>query len=405
MRSSVRIVVVLSTTMMLVAGAHAQEQLGSGSAQSSYAGGWTFTPSFGLSETYDDNISLSGVNTFENVNNDYVATYFPGADLHYGGKHTTWDTGYTGSFLQYQTFSNLNRWNQHAHVDLRRQETLRWKWYGRGNVQAMPSTDAIELGGIPFRHTGATTADARAGVSYDFSARDGVSTAVNYQRISFDRPDDPRVFLRGGRVFESMNGWRHKISSRTAFGADYSYRRALVAGDLETFNLHTVQAAVDHDLDASWSVSGAAGLVYLESTATINGRTGPAWRIAVERHRASRTFHARYMRTYIPSFGFGGTIQNQEAGVGYRTPLFNNRRVYLDTSMVFRNDTPLTTEFQTLPLRSLRGYATVGWSPQPWVRMEGFYTHLSQSSLVAGGRLDRNRIGFQIVTSKPMRID
>jgi hypothetical protein len=59
----------------------------------------------------------------------------------------------------------------------------------------------------------------------------------------------------------------------------------------------------------------------------------------------------------------------------------------------------------TLPLRSLRTFSSFGWLVQRWVRIEGFYSRLSQSSLIAGGRLDRNRIGIQIVTSKPMRID
>ena len=42
--------------------------------------------------------------------------------------------------------------------------------------------------------------------------------------------------------------------------------------------------------------------------------------------------------------------------------------------------------------------------PQPWIRLEGFYSRVQQSSLRAGGQLTRNRIGFQIVTSKPVRL-
>ena len=46
----------------------------------------------------------------------------------------------------------------------------------------------------------------------------------------------------------------------------------------------------------------------------------------------------------------------------------------------------------------------LGFAPQPWVRMEVFYTRVDQTSLRAGGRLYRNRVGFQIVTSKPVRV-
>jgi hypothetical protein len=57
-----------------------------------------------------------------------------------------------------------------------------------------------------------------------------------------------------------------------------------------------------------------------------------------------------------------------------------------------------------LPLRSLLTYSIVGWEPQNWVRLEAFYARTQQSTLRPGGEVDRNRVGFQIVTSKPMRV-
>ena len=63
-----------------------------------------------------------------------------------------------------------------------------------------------------------------------------------------------------------------------------------------------------------------------------------------------------------------------------------------------------TNTIEQLPLRSFRTHTLLGWEPQPWVRLEGFYSRVQQRSLRAGGQLSRNRIGFQIVTSKPVRI-
>ena len=57
-----------------------------------------------------------------------------------------------------------------------------------------------------------------------------------------------------------------------------------------------------------------------------------------------------------------------------------------------------------LPLRSLLVYSIVGWEPQRWVRIEGFYARAQQSTLRPGGDVNRNRVGVQIVTSKPMRM-
>jgi len=402
MTRTTRITIVLSA--LLTAGVTAQEQLGSGGLQPSYRGGWTFTPTMGFAETYDDNISLFGRGSAEQQNDDFISTIFPGADLHFGGKHTTLDSGYSGSFLNYTTFSVLNRWDQRARVEIKRQETARLKWGGRASMAMMPTTDLIELGGIPFRHTGATTSDMRGGVEYALTARNSLSASINRQVINFDRPEEVRAFLRGGRVLEMIEGWRHKVSGRMALGADYTYRRATVVDDPEPFNIHTTEAAIDYEISPSWTFSGAAGMVHLQATQLTTPKTGPAWRLRIERHRQRRTFHAGYIRSYIPSFGFGGTIQNQEIGVGYRTPLFGSRRLYLDTSGVFRDNDPLTNTVQQLPLRSLRTHTAIGWEPQPWVRLEGFYSLVQQSSLRAGGRLSRNRIGFQIVTSKPMRM-
>jgi hypothetical protein len=397
-------VAVLSVALTYAATGHAQERLSGGSPTQTYGPGWTFTPTFGFAETYDDNISLFGRGSAESQNDDFVQTYFPAADLHYTGKHTRFDVNYTGSFLDYRTFDSLNRWDQRGRFELRRQESAHFKWFTQASAAMMPSTDIIELGGIPFRHTGARTGDVRGGWEYTLGRRSTLSSTANYQVIDFDRAPDVRAVLRGGHVFESLTAWRRKVDEHLSIGADYSFRRATVVGDLNSFNIHSTAAAVDYDLSSTWTFSGSGGMVYLESTPTTASRTGPAWRLAIERHRGSTSFHVGYLRSYIPSFGFGGTIQNEEIGAGYRTALFHSRHWYLDNSAVFRNDTPLTDTFEQLPLRSLRTYSIVGWEPQGWVRFEAFYARVQQTSLRAGGQLFRNRVGFQIVTSKPVRV-
>jgi hypothetical protein len=403
MTKYVRMLVVLS--LVMAPPLSAQEKLSSGSPTQSYGPGWTFTPTFGVSETYDDNVSLFGRNFFEERNDDLVTTYFPAADLHYSGKHTRFDTSYSGSFLSYRTFSDLNRWDQRGKVELGRQETAHFKWFSRVNAAVMPSTDLVELGGIPYRHTGARTFDARGGGDFVTGPHDNISSTFNYQIVDFDRPaGDVATYLRGGHVAESITTWRHGLDKHLAVGTDYSFRRARVVGDAESFTIHTVAGAVDYELSPTWSFSGGGGIVYLQSTSFTDARTGPAVRLALDRHRGTSAFHVGYLRSYIPSFGFGGTIQNEEVGAGYRTALFGSRHWYFDNSAVFRNDTPLAGTFQQLPLRSLRTYSIVGWEPGRWVRIEGFYAHLQQTSLRAGGQLSRNRVGFQIVTSKPVRV-
>ena len=59
------------------------EQLGSGAPTVDYRAGWTFTPTVGMAETYDDNVTLFGLGTADTLNNDYVTSFFPSADLHF----------------------------------------------------------------------------------------------------------------------------------------------------------------------------------------------------------------------------------------------------------------------------------------------------------------------------------
>jgi hypothetical protein len=408
-----RIACIVAVGMALLARpTGAQERLGTGAPEQQYRAGWTFTPTVGVAETYDSNVSLFSK---EHIGNeDYIATVSSGADVHFTGKHSTVDMGYSGSFLDYREFSALNRWDQRGRFEVKQQQTERFSWFGHATAAVLPSTDLVELGGIPYRSTGAKTVDGRAGAEYLFGAHDKFSSAISYQEVSFDRPDAVGDVLRGGRIFETNDTWRHRINERLALGGNYSFRRALISGGIEPFDFHTTEAAIDYELSPLWSFKGSAGVVYLQETSGTPSRTGPAFSASLNRMRAGTTFHVGYLRTFIPSFGFGGTVEGQDVGVGFRTPLFHARRLYLSSSAIFRDNQPLTGivvsadpatgVVEQLPLRSLRVHTILGWQPQPWARLEVFYSLVQQTSLHVGGYIDRNRVGFQIVTSKPMRM-
>ncbi len=170
--------------------------------------GWTFTPSFGFSGTYDDNVTLSGQTGFEPPNdvsnNDLISVYTPQADLTFLGRRTRLNAGYGGSLLDYRTFSIFNRWDQHAQVGLRRTETQRVSWDVQGSVTLTPSTDALDFDGVPFSHTGAR-----------------VGQRPRHRRIQADParlPVDgaawPAGDLRSGRT-ASLSPRRRDRSSRT----------------------------------------------------------------------------------------------------------------------------------------------------------------------------------------------
>ena len=400
-----RQLLVIASIAALAVRASAQEGVATTGSAPTSRPGWTLTPSFGVAETYDDNISMFGVRTAEESNNDVIATYSPSADLHYTGKHSDFGVGYAGSFLAYRSFSGLNSWDQRGRITMKRQESERLTWSVVGNAAAVPTTDAVDLGGIPFRRAGTTIANASSTVDYRIDARNDINGSFGLQYVKFDHTELPGGFEPGGRAIDATGGWRHHLSARLAAGADYGIRRAITLGDTTPFTIHSVEGAADYEVSPSWSLSGSAGVVVVQQTFETQGRTGPAWRFTAMRHGSSITMQVSYLQSYIPSFAFGGTIKSQELGFGMHVPLFHSRHWYTDQSAMFRDDQPLTDLVNQLPLRSLRTNSVIAWMPQPWVRIEGFYARAQQTSLQVGGQMYRNRIGFQIVTSKPVRIE
>jgi len=107
-----------------------------------------------------------------------------------------------------------------------------------------------------------------------------------------------------------------------------------------------------------------------------------------------------YSRSFVPAFGFGGTTQNEQLTSSLTLPF--GRHFYTRSSVSWARNEPLT--IGGLKLASTWISGNVGYALQPWLRFEGFYDGTHQSIDRPGGQLDRNRVGFQIITAKPMRI-
>jgi hypothetical protein len=366
--------------------------------------GWTFVPSFGFSETYDDNVTLFGRTAVGTANDDLISVYTPQADLTFVSRRTRFNGGYSGSLLDYRTFSLFNRWDQHAQVSLRRTESQRITWGVQGTLSLTPSTDALEFDGIPFSHTGARAVNLRSTVEYRISQRDTLSTSLLRQQVTFDRPDELLPYLRGGESTESFTAYRRRVNARLGLGATYSLRGASAVGEPENLMFHVTRGAVDYQLSPFWTLNAGAGLDYVPATPITPAQSAPGYGAAIDWTSRSRRFHAGYQRMFLPSFGFGGAVQNQDVTVSFYSPLFNSRRFYTEHSFSLRDNRPLIMAPGRLRLRTTRFSSTVGWSPQPWVRVEGFFSRAMQTTLIPGGDIDRNRVGFVIVTSRPVRM-
>lgn len=383
------------------AAARAQDIVSAGAAAppSHAQPGWTFIPTVGFTEMYDDNVALFG---FENNGNDYVASVYPGLAIDFSGKHTEFTAGYSGSYLDYHTFQALNRWDQGGSIDFKRQENARFQWFGRGTMSALPSTDLVDFAGVPYRRVGVDTTVVRTGFEYRLTGRQSIAETYEFQKASFADTGEPSSIIPGGHVHDTLTAYRWRQTGRLAIGADYIFRYSTVLNVDEHFTIHEAQGVIEYELSPSWKLSGGAGVARLMSNVFTEGASGPAWRLTAERRGEHATVRVSYVRTFLPSFGFGTTMDDQLVEASLHLPL--TRHVYTDHVGTFRDDQPVVALPDQLAMRSFHTTSVLGWAPQPWVRIEAFYVRSQQTSFRPGGDVSRDRIGFQIVTSKPMRV-
>ena len=246
------------------------------------------------------------------------------------------------------------------------------------------------------------------GVTMDLSPRLAVSGAYDYQWLDFQSAGTPySALLQGGRAHGVTLGVRHRWRERWTLGSDYSLQLASV-GDLgdtlgqEQFTTQSAMGVVIWQAMPSVEVQGSLGVSYLFLSDPDGSRIGPAASIGVRKQTEHALFHLRAQRAWVPAFGFGGSLQNQQVTGGMHLP-FARRRAFLQTRLIWRESEPVLDP--GVRLASLLTETTVGYALQRWLRVETFYSRVLQDSvLVPGGRVTRNRFGVRIVTAQAMRL-
>ena len=208
-----------------------------------------------------------------------------------------------------------------------------------------------------------------------------------------------------------MNTYRRQARrARCRIGADYRFAALAGAARHRLRSTSTrFRAALDYRLSPPLVVQRRRrrGLSCRPTSLTVGE---PARRSARRSSSTERgaAFHVGYMPgvpAVVRAWRHARTRRRSASATS--TPLFRSRRFYTDNSAVFRDNQPLTCmAVDPLPT-ALAAHATrpSAGCRSRWVRSKRSIRTCSRPACVAGGRLDRNRIGFQIVTSKPMRIE
>ena len=362
--------------------------------------GWSFTPGVSLAGVWDSNVGLADAPaSTQQTDSDRLFMIQPFGRIEYLSPRTTFATGYRGNLRRYMEVDQLNGFDQRVDASIRRLVTRRLTLFLSDNFADVPSTDETELNGVPFSRTGTRTNTLNAGGEYRLTQYTDLAVRYENTWVTFDRNAD--TFLAGGVVNGVRTELSHRMNERVALGGEYSLRLADLNEGTRELTFHDAGGTLRYVAGPRTTVSAAAGVSYLEDKAEALTRTGPYFRVGVTHAIERATVGAAFERSFVPSFGLGGTTQSQELRGYVRMPI-SRSRLYVQGSAAWRRSDPLIEtelELDTIWLRT-----TVGYSATRWLRLEGFHAYTRQDSIVTGGEIDRQRAGFQVVVSQPMRI-
>lgn len=391
---------VATTALVLAAGAAtivlAQDQ----SETSSWrVPGWSFTPGVTLSGIFDSNVGLATAPAdTKTTQGDQLLTAMPFASIEFVSPRTEFSGGYRGFIRRYMDVDQLNGFDQRGYLTLKRQASRRLSFFLNESYAHVPTTDEVELNGVPFSRTGARTNNVAAGVEGRLSKFTSLSARYDFEWVDFDRTD---TFLTGGFVNGFRTNLTRQLNSRTAVGGEYGIRRADLNEGTREVTFQDVGGTLSYALAPHVELSLGGGVSHLVDHTIDTSRTGPYLRAGIARTGARVSAGASYARSFVPSFGFGGSNQNQELRTYVRMP-FRHNRLYVDGSAAWRRSEPFVLDELRLDTIWLR--STVGYGLTRWLRLEGFYAFTRQDSQVTGGEINRHRAGMQVVISQPMRI-
>lgn len=366
--------------------------------------GWTFTPGVALGTLWDTNVTL--VNEGNSKVQEWVGLLNPRGELQYNGRHTRFNVGYSGALEAYRRFGALNRFEQRSRASLQRQFSPRLQLDTNASYTVSPTTDRLEIGTLPFVDIGSRTADAGASLKLAASPRTAVEADYRFQYVQFDRDqDEPRfTFLNGGHAHSPAARVVHAVSRRLSLGGEWQYRHATLDGFDGAFGVQNVLGTASYQVGASTNISGAVGGSRVHVIQTGATTWGPSVRAGLEHQVQRVAVTARYFRSFVPSFSFGGLSGNQQFAAGIRAPLSAGGRLLASGSTTFSRTSPVEELGVGFQVDSLSIQGTLAYQFAPWLRTEGFVTSTHQTS-TARGNVDRLRIGIQFITSKPVRIE
>jgi hypothetical protein len=369
--------------------------------ESRIAPGFVLTPSVAMGVLHDDNPVLAANN--DSPPSDIVTTVRPAMDFTYMAKHAFLGAGYRGSLQRFSELDAYDSYDQGGYAEYRQQLSRRATFSVRDSFTLSPTTDLVEVAGVPFTRTGTTQNTLSSGLTLAAARHLQLTAGYDFQLLRFNRPDEPiSALLQGGTAHSLTFGAHRALTSRIKFGGEYRLQRSVVGEQIERekFTIQNAEAIATFELAPTVTLTAGGGVSRLALPGEGGTHFGPAARFSLSKRTDYAVFSLSGTRSFVPAFGFGGSFQNQELSGAVHVPVA--RRAFIDASVSWRESEPVLQ--RELALSALWVKTTVGYSFPRWLRLEGFYNGAFQHTTVEGGRIGRNRVGVQAVTGHPMRL-
>lgn len=362
--------------------------------------GWTFTPGVTFGTLWDSNVALRNPGApSAATTSDKLFAAEPFGQLEYYSTRTSFSSGYHGTVRRYFDLNGLDGVDHSATLSLREQLTRRMALFVKDTFVKVPTTDQLDLGGVPYRRTGARYNAFSAGLEGRLTRTMDASVQYDMTWVDFVRKDS---LLTGGIVNGVHANLTHRFTDRASFGGEYSVRFANLNDGARQLAFQDTGAVFRYQTGPRTTFEVAGGMAHLLDRSRDVTRTGPYARVGLTYRGDRAMLGLSFERSYVPSLAFGGTNQNQELRGYLYMPLRRNR-LYIQESAAWHRTDPFN-RLETLPLDSTWVHTLLGYSVQRWFRVEGFYQYTRQDTRLAGGQIHRNLAGVQLVVAQPMRI-
>jgi hypothetical protein len=396
----IRCLVPLAGALMLVAStAGAQER--PNEFESYDIPGWSFTPSFTFGTLFDSNVALTGrTGQPEGTLGDTLFTMVPGGRIAMLSNRTQFSAGYRGYLRRYVDVDELNGFDQRAYAALRHAVTPRLTIFGNNDFSESPTTDTLDLNGLPFLRLGSLSNRLNGGIEARLTKY--TTLRARYEN-TWTRFENLENLVNNGTIHGFVTDVRRRLSERLTVGAEGRIRRSdLTSQESRVIWFQDAGGVVDYRVGSHTMLSASAGFSRVQDSRFPEARQNPYLRADLTQELPLATIGIRYERAYTPSFGFGGSTDNREIR-GYVSMPFGRNRFYVQADAGWRRSDPSFGDID-LQLDTFLTDATFGYSATRWFRVEAYHAWSLQDSIVTGGEVSRHRVGAQFVVSQPMRI-